>query len=442
MHVNAIWPMMSATMASPSSPRGAERSLYERRSPSVTGMARHPLMALVLALAVSLVGGMVHAVEPNEEESLALDAGLIAEALEVLDDRFVDEAVLTEENLTTGAIRGLVEALGDDGHTEYLTPEEYQVSLDMLDGRVVGIGVVLDHRSSQPLIISVVDGSPADRAGLRAGDVIASVDGKDTARLPEGALADLVRGTAGTTVRLGIERSGEPRPLEFGIARADVDVDPASWARVPGTSVALVRIVQFSVAAGPLTREAVEAALEAEASGIVLDLRGNPGGLVHEALDVAATFLDGGVAYLEKAREGPPTEVAISAGRALAPDVPLVVLVDYGTASSAEILAAALRDNERASLVGEQTFGTGTILNTFGLSDGSALRVGVLSWLTPGGKAVHRVGLSPDHEVELAPGSLALRPADLVAMTAIDLVNSDDVPLRFAVDLISPLAAP
>ena len=399
-------------------------------------------MALVLAVVVSLIGGVVHAADPAEEESLVLDAGLIAEALEVLGDRFVDEAVLTEENLTAGAIRGLVEALGDNGHTEYLTPEEYQVSLDMLDGRVVGIGVVLDQRSSQPLIISVVDGSPAARAGLRVGDVIASVDGKDTERLPQGALADLVRGAAGTTVRLGIERVGETGPLVFGIARADVDVDPASWARAPGTNVALVRIVQFSAAAGHLARDAVEAVLEADATGIVLDLRGNPGGLVHEALDVAATFIDGGVAYFEKAREGAPTEVAISSGRVLAPDVPLVVLVDYGTASSAEILAAALRDNGRATLVGEQTFGTGTILNTFGLSDGSALRIGVLSWLTPEGEAVYRVGLSPDHEVELPPGSLALRPADLVAMTATDLANSDDLPLRFAVDLIEALAAP
>ena len=399
-------------------------------------------MALVLAVVVSLIGGVVHAADPAEEESLVLDAGLIAEALEVLGDRFVDEAVLTEENLTAGAIRGLVEALGDNGHTEYLTPEEYQVSLDMLDGRVVGIGVVLDQRSSQPLIISVVDGSPAARAGLRVGDVIASVDGKDAERLPQGALADLVRGAAGTTVRLGIERVGETGPLVFGIARADVDVDPASWARAPGTNVALVRIVQFSAAAGHLARDAVEAVLEADATGIVLDLRGNPGGLVHEALDVAATFIDGGVAYFEKAREGAPTEVAISSGRVLAPDVPLVVLVDYGTASSAEILAAALRDNGRAALVGEQTFGTGTILNTFGLSDGSALRIGVLSWLTPAGEAVYRVGLSPDHDVELAPGSLALRPADLVAMTAIDLINSDDLPLRFAVDLIAPLPAP
>jgi carboxyl-terminal processing protease len=173
----------------------------------------------------------------------------------------------------------------------------------------------------------------------------------------------------------------------------------------------------------------------------VLDLRGNPGGLVDEALVVASAFLDGGVAYQESGRDDTVRDVPIPDGRVIAPDVPVNVLVDYATASSAEILAAALRDNGRAAIVGERTYGTGTVLNTFDLSDGSALKVGVRSWLTPAGEAVVRVGVAPDHEVTTAPGTALLRPADLTTMTAEGFNTSDDLALRRAVGLLEPLAA-
>ena len=220
--------------------------------------------------------------------------------------------------------------------------------------------------------------------------------------------------------------------------REDVQIAPASWARVPGSDVAVVRIVQFSVATGHRTREAIEAAIESGATGIVLDLRGNPGGLVDEALDVASAFLDGGVAYQEQGRVSPARDVAIPTGRTIAPDIPLIVLVDYATASSAEILAAALRDNGRAAVVGEQTYGTGTVLNTFDLSDGSALRVGILWWLTSQGEQVFRVGIAPDHEVDAVPGAVLLRPADMAVMTPAEFTGSEDLPLRRAVSLLAP----
>jgi carboxyl-terminal processing protease len=198
--------------------------------------------------------------------------------------------------------------------------------------------------------------------------------------------------------------------------------------------------VQFSAQSGRETRRAIEEALERGADGIVLDVRGNPGGLVDEALVVVGSFIDEGVAYQEQGRDGPPRDIAVNPGRVLAPDLPLVVLVDFGTASSAEIVAGALRDNGRARIVGEQTFGTGTVLNTFTLSDGSALRVGVLNWLTPSGEAVFRRGITPDEVVELPLGAVALGPGDLLGMNAIDFASSDDVPLRHAVRLIEARA--
>ena len=396
----------------------------------------NPRLALVVLFALLLAVPLAPAAAQEEADTPQLDEALIEEVLELLQERYVDDDALSVENLSVGAIRGIVDALGDDGHTQYLTEEEYKIEQEVLEGRVAGIGVVLDQRSSIPIVISVVDGSPADRAGLQAGDVITSVDDVETARLPLGELGDLVRGTPGSPVKLGIERPGEMERQRFIITRADIEIDPVTWARAPGSDVAVVRIVQFSVGAGHQVRQAVEQALDLGATGFVLDLRGNPGGLVSETLNAAGAFLDEGVVFLERARDAEPTEVRVDPRRAIAPEVPLVALVDYGTASSGEILAAALRDNDRATIVGEQTFGTGTILNTLVLSDGSALRLGVREWLTPQGEDVFRIGVTPDEAVSLPPGSTRLGPSDLLRLTPLEFEDSDDVPLRHAVRLV------
>ncbi len=388
-----------------------------------------------LALALGLGLAPAWAVAAEEPAATVLDEELIAEVIEVLQERYVDDDVLTTEKLSVGAIRGMIDALGDDGHTRYLTAEEYEIELDVLDGRIAGIGVVLDQRSAAPLIVAVIDGSPADLAGLRAGDVIAAVDDQETARLPLGELADRVRGAPGSVVRLGVERPGSGARDTISIRRQDVEVDPVAWAMAPGSDAAVIRVVQFSGGAGRQVREAVQDALDLGATGMVLDLRGNPGGLVTEALDAASAFLDEGVAYLERGRDEEAVEIRVDPGQAITADLPVIVLVDYGTASSGEILAAALRDNERALVVGQQTFGTGTILNTLRLSDGSALRLGVREWLTPDGEEIFRVGLAPDEEVALPLGAARLGPGDLVGLTAVEFEDSDDVPLRHAIRL-------
>jgi carboxyl-terminal processing protease len=395
---------------------------------------------LVLLLVAGAWPGQVQAQDAAEDQP-TLDEELVAEVLDILGERYVDETALTTENLTAGALRGILEALGDEGHTAYLSPEEYAAEQDALDGRVLGIGVALDQRAQAPIIISVIDGSPADRAGLRVGDVIQRVDDQDAARLDLDEIADLVRGSPGSTVRLGVARPGQPEPFDVDVVREAVVIEPAHWARVPGSDLAVVRIVQFSSAAGAASRAAIQAALDAGAAGIVLDLRGNPGGLVDEALATASAFLDWGVGYQETDREGAVREVRVPGARVLSADVPLIVLVDYATASSAEILAVALRDNGRATIVGEPTYGTGTVLNTFDLSDGSALKVGVRRWLSPTGENVFRVGVRPDHEVDSVPGGTLLRPSDLEAMTPADFAASDDRSLLRAVALLEPLVA-
>jgi carboxyl-terminal processing protease len=257
----------------------------------------------------------------------------------------------------------------------------------------------------------------------------------ETARMPEDELVDHIRGAPGTFVSLGIERPGVEGVQTLRVARSDVEIEPVTWAMAPGVDVAVIRVVQFSVGSGLRLRTAVEDAVQAGATGVVLDLRGNPGGLVIETLNAASAFLDDGVVYLERGRDDQVEPIRVEPGRVVDATIPLVVLVDYGTASSAEILAAALRDNGRARLIGERTFGTGTILNTRRLSNGSALRLGVQEWLTPSGEAVFRVGVDPDEEQVLPRGAVRLGPGDLVGLTSAAFDESDDVPLRRAVAL-------
>jgi carboxyl-terminal processing protease len=378
-----------------------------------------------------VAGGRPTATVPPDAPA---NVGIVWEALRVLRRHYVDESALTDQNLTQGAIRGMVEALGDTGHSVYLTPDEVKAEQETLEGRLVGIGVTIDQRTGAASVISVLDGSPADRAGVRVGDVILAVNGVPTEHSQADDIVRLVRGEVGTPVRLLLRRAGVP-DVEVSMVRERIQLAPVSWAFVPGSRIADIRLVQFSAAAGRDVRRAVREALAADARAIVLDLRGNPGGLVDEAVRVASTFLGSGVVYQERDRDGEVTPVRVRQ-RALAPEAPLAVLVDHGSASSSEIVAGALRDNERATIVGERTFGTGTVLTLFPLSDGSAIRLGVLNWLTPDGDGIFDTGIAPDEVVALPSGATILDPADLEDLSAGEFATSDDSQLKHAVRLL------
>jgi carboxyl-terminal processing protease len=432
----------------PDTPTLAPPVRARRRAPS-------PLIALLVAVALGALvavgqvapSGPVAAADPSTDPSTApaaspasdaapTDFELFWEALQVIRENYVDDDALTDENLTRGAIRGMVEALGDTGHTVYLTPDEVQAEIDALDGRVIGIGVSVDTRSGAPLIIAVFPGSPADDAGVRVGDLIESVDGRRVDRLGVSELIDRVRGEPGTSVTLGIERP-DGSHHKVRIERAEVVIPPVAWSMVPGTTIADIGINQFSDGAGRATRRALRRALADGATGVVLDLRGNPGGLVHEAIAAAGLFLPlESTVYREQDRQGRQVDV-VTRDAPVASDVPVVVLVDSGSASAAEIVAAALHDNGRARIVGERTFGTGTVLNFFPLSDGSAIRLGVLHWLTPGGVGVFETGVGPDVTVDLPEEGVLLYPDALDGLDARGFRRSGDTQLRRAVRLLT-----
>ena len=362
------------------------------------------------------------------------DFGVFWQAYELLKQNYVDQSKLTDVDLTQGAIRGMVDSLGDTGHSVFLTAEEVKAEQDRLSGHLSGIGVVIDARSGTPLVLSVIDGGPAAKAGMKAGDLILSVDGTLTNHQTVAQIVDEVRGPAGTTVDLHVRhRDGSEEDLSM--VRADITVPTVTSALVPGTHIAVVRLAQFSAGAGDEVKAAVQAALDKDATGIVLDLRGNPGGLADEAVNVASVFLPSGVVYQTQDRAGDIKKTEVKPG-AIAPQVPLVVLVDYGSASSSEIVAGALQDNQRAQVVGGRTFGTGTVLNTFTLSDGSAISLGVQEWLTPNGDRIFASGIKPDVNVDLPVTGARVDPAEFKGQTHKQFLDNGDTQLQKAVKLL------
>lgn len=366
------------------------------------------------------------------------DFGVFWEALRLVKDNFVDTSKTTDQNLTWGSIRGMLDALGDTGHSVFLTPEQVKAESDSLNGHVSGIGVVVDSRSVPPTIVSVIPGSPAAAAGLKPGDVILAVDGTSTDTLQPTDIVSRIRGAAGTTVTLTVRHAGAAAPVDVSIVRADVSVPASSWGMVPGTQIADIHVHQFSSGGGAAARADIQRALDAGAQKIVLDLRGNPGGYVNEAITLASQFLPHGTTvYQEKDRSGTVKLIPAEAG-GIATSLPLVVLIDQGSASAAEIVAGAIQGNQRGKLVGQKSFGTGTVLNTYTLSDGSAIRLGVLEWLTPTGQTIFGKGITADVVVALPMDGQAIEPTQLQSLTPVDFSASKDAQLRRAVELLTP----
>ena len=355
---------------------------------------------------------------------------LLDQAYQLLRANYVDQSALDPVALQQGAIQGLMDAVNDPGHTGYLTAEEVAARDQSLSGTFVGVGAVLDMQNNVATVVRVIPGSPAEKAGLRAGESIVRVDGASVSGATLDQVVAKVRGPAGTSVTLGLQDpDGSSRDLT--IVRAQLDIPLVSWAMAPGTKDAVIRLESFSTGASKDTVAAITAARAAGAVGIVLDLRANPGGYVNEAVDVASQFVASGVVYISEDRSGTPVPHEV-AGGGIATAIPLVVLVDGETASAAEIVTGAIQDAGRAKVVGETTYGTGTVVGTFPLSDGSAVTIGTERWLTPKGHAIWRQGLTPDETVALPQGVNFLVPDDFATLGPGGIGASSDTQLQAA----------
>ncbi len=368
--------------------------------------------------------------------------GLIREAWDTLHKEYVGAKDLNDQTLIYGAINGMTQAVGDTGHTSFLTPEERAARASGLSGSYVGIGVRIDVAADGlPVVIGVFKDSPAEKAGLKVGEEIVAVDGNSTTGRNLDEVSGWVRGEAGSTVRVTLRTGATGPTRDLSMVRADVAVVPVTWALIPGTRTALIRLEQFSHNSTGAVKDALNAARAAGAERLILDLRGNPGGYVNEAEGIASQFLTSGLVYIERDAAGNETKHQVSPG-GVATDLPLVVLVDGGTASSSEIVSGALQDAGRAKVIGTKTFGTGTVLGEFPLSDGSALRVGTVEWLTPSGREIWHHGITPDDVIERPSDVDALVPDDLQSMTPAQVDTIKDPQVAEAIKAALAAVAP
>lgn len=339
-------------------------------------------------------------------EAEARRLALLAEVWRLLDREYYDQAALADSRrLAYGAIRGMLETLGDS-HTLFQDPQQSAHTDEVLRNATEGIGVQLSSRDGRVIITAALPGSPAEQAGLRSGDEVVAVDGQPVAGEDAGAVAERIRGPSGTTVALLLRRDGVE--LQTSVTRAPIRVDTVQARMLEGGVLYLKLSLLSDQTGAELERALRQHAGEARA--YLLDLRGNPGGFVTSAVDVASQFLGAGVVFQQE-RAGGERETYEAKGGGLALALPLAVLIDRGTASAAEIVAAALHDNRRAVLVGERSFGKGTVQTIHRLSDSSSVRITTARWLGPRGNPLPDDGVAPDIYVEPGPGDPQLARA-------------------------------
>ncbi|MFN2290857.1 MAG: S41 family peptidase [Anaerolineae bacterium] len=339
---------------------------------------------------------LMHNRMPEGEE--AADFGVFWEAWRLVESNFFG-SVPEMQRVAWGAIRGALATL-DDPHTTFLEPQPRQREREDLSGRFGGIGAYVTQTEDGRIALEPMSELPAAQAGVQEGDILIRVD--DTEIAPEMTVDDvvtLVRGEVGTTVRLTLEREGQAEPVVIDVVRQDIPSPSVESRMLEGAEgVGYARIFLFSGRTEAELEDALEELKDLGMVQLVLDLRGNGGGLFDAAIDVASKFLDGGT-VLYQVEKGAPEQEFKTSGRPIWPDGAMVVLVDGGTASASEIVAGALQDRGRAILVGEQTYGKGSVQSVFDLSDGSSVHITHAQWLTPERRQISGEGLTPDFEV-------------------------------------------
>jgi len=360
-------------------------------------------------------------------------ANLIQQAWNIVDQKYVDRKAVNYQEMSYQAIRAMLGVLHDTGHTRFLTPQDVRAEQQQLSGTFVGIGVYLqqDAKTKQLIITSTIPSAPAEMAGIKRGDVIVAVNGKSTLGMDISAVSSLIQGPAGTDVTVTVKRPSTNQTLAFKMKRAEIKVPAVILHYIPEDHIAHIQITQFSDGASNQLKDALNQAKQLGAKSIILDLRDDPGGYLQEAINVASEFIGQGNVLLEQDSTGQRTAEPVN-GHPIDKTIPIVVLTNGNTASAAEIVSGALQDNHRAIIMGVKTFGTGTVLDEFDLTDGSAILLGTSEWLTPDGQFIRGNGIKPNIEVQLSPNVNPLTPNDENQgnMTLQQILSSGDTQLE------------
>jgi len=410
------------------------------RRENISGLAQWQLL-LVLALGIAVGALFYHllrvdpAPSPDIPRSATPSFQLMVEAWNAIDQEYVDRSVVEPKRMAYSAISGMMGSLGDTGHSVFITPERVKAQRSLERGEFVGIGAELQLKNKQLVIVAPMDSSPAQKAGIRSGEVIREVDGHSVEGIPIQQIISKIMGLAGTRVSLTIlnPSTGKVRTVE--VTRAIVPLRSVTWQKLPVTGLAHVRLAFFSDGTSRELEKTLDEIERTGAKGLILDLRNDPGGLLVMAIGVASQFLTAGNVLQEKDAHGLVRPVPLEPG-VKKNSLPLVVLVNARTASAAEIVAGALQDASRATIVGEKTFGAGTVLKTIPLSDGSALQLAVLEWLTPKGRVIWHKGITPDVMASLPAGAYPVVPMANRSITSEELRRSNDRQLLQAIDVL------
>src|SRR6056297_1614019 len=345
------------------------------------------LIAILLVLTVITVGG--YKVLADELTPL----NNLQNIIYLIDNFYVEDKNLDE--LVDSAINGMLQDL--DPYSSYLSPDEYEEMQVEFEGEFGGIGIVITVRENKLTIVSPIKNTPGARADLKAGDVIKAIDGQLTSEISQQKAVDLMRGEPGTHVTLTILR-GEEQEFDVDITRANIEV-PYVEHNMETDNIGYVSIAQFAKDVGYKTEEAINDLESQGAQALILDLRSNPGGILDEAVKVASNFIDQGQVVTVKSRRS-DDEVFNVKSDIEATDLPVIVLINEGSASASEIVAGAISDTDRGKLLGQKSFGKGTVQTVIPLGDGSALRLTTARYYTPDGTFIHEKGIEPDYLVE------------------------------------------
>ena len=339
-------------------------------------------------------------------KNINVDFKLFWDTWDLLSKNYIDKKALDPNKLFYGAISGMVSAVGDP-YTVFLPPEQQKSTKEELNGSFDGVGIQLGFSQSQPprlVVIAPLSGTPADRAGIKPQDLIVKIDDKDTAGMSLPDAVRLIRGIKGTKVDLTIFRDGDTDTKLYSLTRETILVKSAEVSfketKNNGKSVALIKLSRFGDRTEDEWTQAVDQIISKNPSAVILDIRNNPGGYLEAAVFIASEFLDGGNVVLQENNEGVRVPFKVNrAGRLT--KIPVVVLINKGSASASEIVAGALQDRKRARLLGEKSFGKGTIQEAQELPGGAGIHITVAKWLTPNGRWVNETsGLDPDVKIE------------------------------------------
>ncbi|MDT7871287.1 MAG: S41 family peptidase [Thermocrinis sp.] len=388
----------------------------------------------LITFALGFIVGFASQGRQSEDEYKYLR--MFTDVLRIIKENYVEP--VNTKDLIYGALNGMTKSL--DPFSSFFTPKQYESFRQETEGEFGGVGIEIGMEKGRPVVISPIEGTPAFRAGIKPGDVILEIDGEDTSNMSLIDVVQRIRGKVGTKVQLTIYRKGMEKPMKIELERALIKIESVKWTTLG--DVGYIKLSQFNDNVSVQVEKALKELTSQRVKGIILDLRNDPGGLLSEAVNVASLFLpEGKLVVYTRGRNGETQKYFARRKPVVPDDLPVIVLINKGSASASEIVAGALQDYKRAIIVGEKSFGKASVQNIIPLEDGSALKLTVAYYYTPLGRLIHNKGIVPDVQVamdEKQEEALqeAIRQKKLEGKNGLILLPEKDPQLSKAIELI------